>query len=161
DGEGGGDGQEADAGPERRVALDELEVLRDQEGEAGEGEEGDGDGDAGGGEAQGAEQADGEHRAGDAPPDVDEKGEEGRAGGGGGEPHPQWGAWMMLRIKVPIPTLERKSPRQSMGGAAGSRDVGTVRATRAATTAAMGTMKRKTLPHQNPSRSQPPTIGPV
>ena len=77
------------------------------------------------------------------------------------ELHPQPGAWMMLRTSVPSPALERKRPRQSMGGAVGSLDEGTAQATSPATTAATGTMKRKTLPHQKWPSSHPPTIGPV
>ena len=77
------------------------------------------------------------------------------------EPHPQFGAWMMLRISVAMPALDKISPRQSMGGALGSRDVGTAHAIIAATKAATGTMNKKTLPHQKCPSSHPPTIGPV
>src|SRR6266511_608193 len=52
------------------------------------------------------------------------------------------------------------SPLQSTGGVLGSREGGTTPATRMAIPAATGAMNRKTLPHQNRSRSQPPTIGP-
>src|SRR5579871_678171 len=41
------------------------------------------------------------------------------------DPHPQLGAWMMLRTRVPMPALERTRPGQSMGAADGSFDDGT------------------------------------
>src|SRR6266571_2716884 len=68
---------------------------------------------------------------------------------------------MMLRTSAPIPAVERIRPRQSMGGVDGSLEVGTALPTKAATTAATGTMNRNTLPHQKCPRSHPPTIGPV
>src|SRR6266511_4195744 len=49
------------------------------------------------------------------------------------------------------------SPLQSTGGVLGSREGGTTPATRMAIPAATGAMNRKTLPHQNRARSQPPT----
>src|SRR5262249_1889060 len=58
DGDGGGHGQEADAGAEGRVALDELEVLGDEEREPGEGQERDGNGAAGSGETRVPKQPD-------------------------------------------------------------------------------------------------------
>src|SRR5258708_22137353 len=52
DHEGDGDGHDPQPRAERRVALEELEVLGYEEGEAGEGEEGGGERTAGGSEAQ-------------------------------------------------------------------------------------------------------------
>src|SRR5262245_46607280 len=85
DGDGGGHGQEADAGAEGRVALDELEVLGDEEREPGEGQERDGNGAAGSGETRVPKQPDVEHRARHAALDVDEHGQDAKAGGDGGE----------------------------------------------------------------------------
>src|SRR5262249_24200318 len=85
DGHGGGDGQEADAGLEGAVGLQELEVLGDDERETEQGEERDRHGSAGGGEAKVAEQRDVEHgRFGSSFP-ADEQGEEHRGGAEAGE----------------------------------------------------------------------------
>src|SRR5215472_16690967 len=72
--------------------------------------------------------------------------------------HP--GAWMMPYTIRLIPADDRVKPRQSTGGVRGSRESGTRQATSSPTTAAMGTMNKKMLPHQNRSSSQPPAIGP-
>src|SRR5438094_6371780 len=77
------------------------------------------------------------------------------------EPHPQFGPWMMPSTRAAMPALESTTPRQSMGGAEGSLDVGTTDAITAAMTAATGAMNRNTLPHQNCPSSHPPMIGPA
>src|SRR5215510_16372636 len=76
------------------------------------------------------------------------------------EAQPHSGASMMPYTIRLIPAVDRAKPRQSTGGVRGSREVGTRQATSSATTAAMGTMNKKMLPHQNSSSSQPPAIGP-
>src|SRR5439155_4212938 len=77
------------------------------------------------------------------------------------EPHPQFGPWMMPSTRAAMPVLDSTTPRQSMGGAAASLDVGTTDAITAAMPAATGAMNRKTLPHQKCPSSHPPTIGPA
>ena len=62
DGHEGRDGEQPEAGGQRPVAFEELEVLGDEEDESREREEGDRDRCAGGGEAEVAEQAQVEHR---------------------------------------------------------------------------------------------------
>ena len=57
-------GEKPDSGAERRLVLHELEVLDNEEGEAGQGEEGDGDRDAGGGEPRFRNRRHVEHRGG-------------------------------------------------------------------------------------------------
>src|SRR6059036_185959 len=71
------------------------------------------------------------------------------------EPHPQFGPWMMPSTRAAMTALESTTPRQSMGGAEGSLDVGTTDAITAAMTAATGAMNRNTLPHQNCPSSHP------
>src|SRR5258707_1103960 len=56
----------------------------------------------------------------------------------GAEPPPQLGAWMMLNTRMPIPALDRSTPRQSTGAAPGSLEDGTTDAMSAATTPATG-----------------------
>src|SRR6476619_8341695 len=56
--------------------------------------------------------------------------------------------------------LESTSPGLSVLFAPGSREVGTLRATRAAPTRATGAIAKKMLVQLNCSSSQPPTIGP-
>src|SRR5579864_2240800 len=77
------------------------------------------------------------------------------------DPHPQLGAWMMLNTRAPMAALESSNPRRSICGTDGSFDVGTRRATAAPMAIASGTMNTNTLPHQNCSSSQPPTMGPA
>ena len=62
---------------------------------------------------------------------------------------------------MPIPAPDRTRPRQSTGGVAGSREVGTAATTPTATTAASRAISTKMLPHQKRSSSQPPAIGPT
>src|SRR6266566_3233274 len=76
--DGGADGEQADTRRERPVALQELEVLGDQEAEACYPEECDGDGTARRGEAKVAEEADVEHRLFGVALAEDEGGEERR-----------------------------------------------------------------------------------
>src|SRR5258707_3341464 len=76
------------------------------------------------------------------------------------EAQPQLGAWMIPNTSVPMAALESPKPAKSRAGTAGSFEDGTRNATSPDTTAATRTMKRNTLPHQNSSNSQPPTIGP-
>ena len=77
------------------------------------------------------------------------------------EAQPQSGASITPKISTAIPTVDRARPPQSIGGVLGSREVGIAMATRAAIAPATMAMNTKMLPHQNRSRSHPPTIGPV
>ena len=77
------------------------------------------------------------------------------------EPQPQRGASITPNTSRPIPAPDRTSPRQSTGGVAGSREVGTAAATPRATPAASSAIAAKMLPHQKRSSSQPPAIGPI
>jgi hypothetical protein len=57
--------------------------------------------------------------------------------------------------------VESRRPGRSTGGASGSREVGTAKATSSAATAANGTSAKKTLDQEKRSSSQPPMIGPT
>src|SRR6202008_3573933 len=56
---------------------------------------------------------------------------------------------------------DRIRPGRSMGGAAGSRDVGTNSQPPRMATAATGTLTMNIEPHEKCSSSQPPEIGPA
>ena len=77
------------------------------------------------------------------------------------EPHPQSGAWITPKMSTAIPAVDRAKPRQSIGRRTRIPRGRHRTATRAAIAPATMAMKTKMLPHQNRSRSHPPTIGPV
>ena len=131
DGDRHRDRERAQAGLERRVAADELEVLGDEEDEAEEGEERGGDRRARRGEPPVAEDAHREHRVLD--PQLPRRRSPTSEDGGGteadqrrpGSSHPHSGASMIVNTSVPIAAIDRIRPRQSSVGASASRDSGT------------------------------------
>src|ERR1700755_3018811 len=60
-----------------------------------------------------------------------------------------------------MPSEDSTRPGTSIGGAAGSRDVGTNSQPPTMATAATGTLTMNTEPHEKCSSSQPPEIGPA
>ncbi len=68
---------------------------------------------------------------------------------------------MMPYTKMPRPAIESSTPTRSIRPGLGSRDSGT--STKTATTPAMtiGTLIRKTEPHQKCSSRKPPKTGPI
>ena len=67
---------------------------------------------------------------------------------------------MIVKISSAIAAVDSRNPGTSGFGARGSRDVGTLAATRAPPSAATGTIAKKMLVHEKRCSSQPPTIGP-
>ena len=67
---------------------------------------------------------------------------------------------MIVKINRPVAALDSTKPPPSIGGACGSRELGTERATSAAPSAATGAIAKKMLDHENSCSSHPPTIGP-
>jgi hypothetical protein len=66
---------------------------------------------------------------------------------------------MMPNSRAPRPTIDRAAPAPSSGTPRGSRDVGTIAATRTNAPATTGTFTKNTDPHQKCSSSQPvPTM---
>src|SRR5256885_9132339 len=76
------------------------------------------------------------------------------------EPHPQFGPWMMPSTRAAMPALESTTPRQSMGGAEGSLDVGTTDAITAAMTAATGAHNKNNAAPPNGPTDHTPENGP-
>ena len=63
-------------------------------------------------------------------------------------------------MRIAIAAVESSNPGRSIRGARGSREVGTLAATRAAPAAATGAIAMKMLCQAKCSSSQPPAIGP-
>ncbi len=165
DGDAQRDRKDPQAGAQRRIVLEELEVLGDEEDEAGQREEGDRDRTARRREAQVAEEREVEHRvrSGGAPTTRrrhgDRRGERTRRWSAPAV-HPRSGASMIVNTSAPMPTVDSTSPTTSSGGVDGSRDVGTNRMAATSVSAATGAMTTKTLPHQKCSSRKPPVTGP-
>src|SRR6185437_1883627 len=130
------------------IAVDELEVLGDQEDKAEQAEERDGDREAGGAEADVAEQGDVEHRLADAALPGSENRQQGDAGAVAGQ-----GDWsrpaVRRRLDCRVDNRRHSGDRQDEADqvqprAAGSRLVGTSHAPSARASTAMGMVAKKT-----------------
>src|SRR5579872_1594649 len=78
-----------------------------------------------------------------------------------GDVQPRFGASMIPQSSDPMPTTESRPPAGSVFGADGFFEFGTRKQVAVNETMTMGTLTRKTEPHQKCERSQPPTTGPI
>ncbi len=153
---------------QRREAPHELEVLGDEEDEAEQGEEGDGHGHAGGGEAGVARRCGRRASARGAGAPSSRSAAMSAAGaranpsdGRRRRPARRSGASITVHTSRAMrPPIDSMSPTGSNRPACGSCEVGSScwPATRATTT--IGTLTKKTEPHQKCSSSKPPVTGP-
>src|SRR5579875_1547953 len=74
---------------------------------------------------------------------------------------PTSGASIMVKTTDAMAAVDRANPGRSRRAIAGSLELGTLKATNRAPTAATGTMKTKMLIHENCPSRKPPTMGPT
>ncbi len=78
-----------------------------------------------------------------------------------GSVHPSSGPSMIPNNNAPSPTIDSSAPSRSKGAPLGSLDVGTSTATSASAIAVIGTLTKKTEPHQKWFRSHPLPMMPM
>ena len=74
---------------------------------------------------------------------------------------PSWPALMNPYVRAVSPALEITMPGKSRRGRFAARDSGSRNVTATSAIATIGTLIRKTEPHQKWSSRKPPTIGPI
>ena len=74
---------------------------------------------------------------------------------------PNSGASMIVKTSAVIDVIDSSRPRRSIRGTFRSRDSGTTRNVAMTVMITIGTLMKKTEPHQKFSSSQPPLIGPA